>query len=174
MESQVRRLSVVVVFASLALLAGTVAAVFSPGLRHILGLARHPRAYQIGERVDIPREAFETTSYTLVIFTRASCAACQAVQPRLKELAKEISATRDVRVSVVMPAQSPDEGRKYVQGLGLTDSSFFPLTLRSLRLRVVPTAMLVDRDGTILGVSEGAGESFRAFTDFVLSRLGTT
>jgi hypothetical protein len=171
LELRIRRLAVGVLCGCLALVLGTAVVVVSPRLRQALGLGRVSPAYQVDEVVDLPPDAYTGAEHTLVVIARASCAACQAVRPALLGLIGQIRGIEGVRISVVMPDNRIAEGAEYVRDLGLPESSFVPLTLRKqLRVRAVPTALLVDRAGKILAVCEGV-EAFHEFTRLVLSRV---
>jgi len=156
------------------LVAATSAAVVSPRFRQLLGFPSDSPAYRVGDLIDVPREAYEGTPYSLIVFARASCGACQAARPVLAELVEKVIHDPNYRIVLVMPSGSAAEGRDYVRGLGLPESSFVPQVLRAFRVRAVPTALLVDHRGTILAVSEGLGDPLHALTRLVLSRVNAS
>lgn len=169
-ETQLRRLATGILCVSVLVVAVTSAAVAFPRFRQLLGFPGDSAAYRVGDQVDVPPETYEGTPYSLIVFARASCAACQAARPVLAELVENVRADADLRIVVLMPSGSPAEGLEYVRGLGLPESSFLPRALREFRVRAVPTALLVDHRGRILAVSEGLGEPFHALTRRVRSR----
>jgi len=170
-----RRLTLGVVCGCVALVIATAAAVASPRLRDFLGFTTEPApAYRIGETVDVPARLYEGASYTLVVFARASCGGCQLVKPVLADLVQQIGKTEHMRASFVMPSRSSADEVYYAQTIGLPASSVFPDVLGNFRVRVVPTALLVDDAGTIVAVSEGVGDSLRDLARVVASRVNGT
>ena len=170
-EPQLRRLATGVICVCVALVLATSAAVAFPRFRHLLGFSADAQAYRIGELIDVPRETYDQTPQSLIIFARADCEACQAARPVLAALVEQVQHDSNFRIVLLMPSRSPSEGLDYVRSLGLQESSFVPRALKDHRVRAVPTALLVDRDGTILAMSEGLGDPFHALTRLVLSRV---
>lgn len=173
-ETQLRWLSGAIICACVALVLATSAAVAFPRVRHLLGFSPDSRTYRVGDLIDVPAETYEGTPYSLVVFARASCEACQAARPVLADLVEKIKHDPNYRIVLVMPSGSQSEGLDYVRGLGLPESSFVPRVMRDFRVRAVPTALLVDRSGTILAVSVGLGDPFHALTRMVLSRVNAS
>jgi hypothetical protein len=58
-----------------------------------------------------------------------------------------------------------------VRALGLSESRLFPLDVRALKLRVVPTVLIVDQHGVILAVSEGGGDHLDELASWVLAEV---
>ena len=167
-ETQLRRLATGIICVSVLAVAVTSAAVAFPRFRQLLGFPSESAAYWVGDQVDVPPETYEGTPYSLIVFARASCAACQAARPMLAGLIENVRDDADLRIVVLMPSDSPAEGLEYTRGLGLPESSFLPRALREFKVRAVPTALLVDHRGRILAVAEGLGDPFRALTQRVL------
>jgi hypothetical protein len=147
----------------------TVALILSPRLQVLVGLARSVEAYRVGDRVDVPSDAYERARYTVILFGRASCAACQRAAPALGRLFA-VLVQSEVGVRVVAPKASSNEQLSYVRSLGLEDADFLPAEMRTLRVRSVPTALLVDREGLIREVAEGE-DRLEAFAVTVLARI---
>jgi predicted transcriptional regulator len=68
----------------------------------------------------------------------------------LERLVAESSAAVDTRVVMVTGQGARDSEVRFAEELGLDARQVVPLDLRRLRLRHVPSAVVVDRDGTVL------------------------
>jgi thioredoxin-related protein len=169
-DVRLRRLTQAVILSCLALVLATAAVVASPRLRLALGLDDSRDAYRVGDRIDTQPETYQESAYTLIVFARASCGACQKARPVLSDVIRQADDSEELRVSLIMPAESRADGLEYVRQLGLSESRLFPAALRRLKVRVVPTAVFVDHTGMILGVSEGADEPLRTLGRLVLSK----
>ena len=56
-----------------------------PRVTNALGMRHAPEpAYRAGQTIDTPADWYASSSYTLVVFARASCGACQTAQPFLE------------------------------------------------------------------------------------------
>jgi hypothetical protein len=140
----------------LAVFAATIGMLAWPRLTRAVGVTPAPAepAYRAGSRIDTPVEWYQAAPYTLLLFERASCTACQTAQPFFKRLVDDIGAT--VRVVLVTSAGEADEDAQYARGLGLQAHSI-RTAVPGLQVRVTPTLVLVDRQGTILNAWEGVG-----------------
>jgi hypothetical protein len=140
----------------LVVFAGTLGLLLWPRLTGALGVTPAPAApaYRAGAVIDTPAEWYQAAPYTLLLFARASCSACQTAQPFFKRLIDNIGET--VRVVLVTSAGEADEDAQYARGLGLQSQSI-RTAIPGLSVRVTPTLVLVDRHGTILNAWEGVG-----------------
>jgi thioredoxin-related protein len=158
----------------LVIFAGTLGVLAWPRLTGALGVAPAPAepAYHAGAVIDTPAEWYQAAPYTLLLFARASCSACQAAQPFFKRLVDNIGAT--VRVVLVTSAGEADEDAQYARGLGLQAHSI-RTAIPGLSVRVTPTLVLVDRQGTILNAWEGVGpvEKQTEIAETLTSRLAS-
>lgn len=173
-EPQLRRLATGIICICVLLVAGTSAAIAFPRFRQLLGFPSDSPGYRVGDVVDVPPAAYERTSHSLIVFARASCAACQAARPVLAELVEKVKDDASLRVVLVMPAVNPSESLEYVRGLGLPESSFIPRQQREFKVRAIPTAVLVDQRGRILAVAEGLGDPFHELAERVVSRVNAS
>jgi len=150
------RLATGVTIACALVLAGTLALFFSPALRARLGLgAPVGPAYVAGDRIDLPAELYGATPATLFIFARSTCSSCQRAQPVLAAAVHALRATPGVAIRLV-PTRAPDADELgYARAIGLREADVTPVTMAQLRLRVVPTVVLVDREGRIRFSVEG-------------------
>ena len=142
--------------ALLAVFAATLATLAWPRMTDALGgepSAPEP-AYRAGAAIDTPKEWYQGAQYTLLLFARASCSACQTAQPFFKRLVNDIGAT--IRVVLVTSAGEADEDAYFARGLGL-EANAIRTAVPGLSVRVTPTLVLVDRQGTVLDAWEGVG-----------------
>ena len=126
-----------------------------PRVTNALGMRRGPLpAYRAGQTIDTPAAWYSGAPYTLVVFARASCGACQTAQPFLKQLVTDLGSKSMVVLGTT--GKEPKEELGYGQSLGLADASV-RVVPAGLRVRATPTLVLVDRDGKILAAWEGVG-----------------
>ena len=94
-----------------------------------------PTAYRVGERVDLPARYFEGHAATLVIVTKAGCAACERCAAFHQSL-REAALSAGVDVQWIHAEQTPEGD------LG--------------RIHVVPSLVLLNSAGIVLEMKEGA------------------
>jgi hypothetical protein len=139
-----------------AVVAGTLLAIAMPAWRRALGFgdADHA-AYAVGDRVDVPREIYESAPLTLLLFTRADCVACQSAKPTFTSLITRLRHRGALRVAMVVRPGSEREERPYLHDLGLDDTSLVTADFSALRMKRVPTTLLVDQQGIVRYFVEG-------------------
>jgi hypothetical protein len=143
--------------ATLAVALGlTLAIIVWPKIERVFGITPQaaPAAYQAGQRIDVPADWYQSSPYTLVVFARASCGACQQAQPFLQQLIADVR-TRGT-VLLASPGLEPEDDRHYARQIGLTDDQTRNVPA-GVRVRATPTLVLVNRRGEILGAWEGVG-----------------
>jgi hypothetical protein len=155
-DSLVGRAATTAIVTCLLLVAGTVGAIAWPRLAVTLGVTPAGRAapYVTGQTIDVPADWYRTSPHTLVLFARAGCSACQAAQPFFKQLVTDLKG----RATMVLVSSSDDRERdaEYGRGLGLKDPAI-QVTPGNLKVELVPTLVLVNQRGEILGAWEGVG-----------------
>jgi peroxiredoxin len=139
------------------LLGATVVAVAWPRITHTLGVkpaAAREAAYRTGQTIDVPAEWYQSSPYTVLLFARASCGACQQAQPFFKQLVAGLKG----RASVVLAGsdQEREDDATYGRALGLKDPSLL-VAPAGLKVRATPTLVLINQRGEILGAWEGVG-----------------
>ena len=156
-DQLVRRASVAVSAGLALMVIATAGYIVWPQIAPKLGVtpATAPAPYVAGQTVDVPATWYATAPHTLIVFARASCAACEKAQPFLKEIVGQMSG----HGTVVMghPAGAPEADKKFASGLGITHDHVIETT-PGLRVRATPTLVLVDRQGRIVDAWEGAGK----------------
>ena len=114
-------------------------------------------AYSIGDTIDIPQQLYGGASETLVVFVRESCTACQEAAPDIAKLSAALGAmSANVPTVVLTGSTHVEADRAFAKRLG--DVTHQHLAFNTLRLRTVPTMVLVNRRGTVLYSQEGRGE----------------
>lgn len=163
------RLTVAAAVASLVLVAVTAIVLARPDLRDAVGLGP-ASAYAVRGRIDAPPEVYRTSPYTLVVFARSTCAVCRSAVPFLTTLVREAAAD-GVAVRLVSSAPVAPDERAFAETWGLDPAAIVGVDLRSMRVRHVPTIVLVDREGEIHYAREGAIPA--AAQDELLRRLSS-
>jgi thiol-disulfide isomerase/thioredoxin len=151
----VGRLATGVTIGCAALVAITIAALAFPAVRSWLGVSSaRSTSYSVGQQIDVPASLYDTSAATLLIFARSTCGVCQSAKPVFAALAAELRALPQARVLVLASNTSGDE-RVYVRDLGLQDTQLVTMSFGGLRLKVVPTLVLVNRRGAVEYTAEG-------------------
>lgn len=150
-----RRIATAAALACVAVVAVTIAAVAFPSLRSRLGLVPStPPSYRVGERIDVPARFYEEAPHTLFVFVRSNCAACQSAKPALERIADTFRQAM-TPVLVISTGARATDGIGYAAEIGVERTSVLALDVSTLRLRVVPTIVLVNRAGEVLYAAEG-------------------
>jgi hypothetical protein len=142
------------------MLVATIVVVGWPRVASFVGVKKTapPPVYATGDQVDVPAAWYANAPHTLIVFARASCAACEKAQPFLKAVAGRMDGHGDVVMA--HPAGAPEDDQKFARGLGVADDHVFLIT-GGLRVRATPTMVLVDQRGKVVGAWEGAGKEER-------------
>jgi len=140
----------------LVVLTATTVLVFtSQSARDALGLGPQTGpAYKIGERVDLQRSILEGEHATVVVFSRSACSSCQASKPLLSLLARDVAGRPDVAMILVAPRLS-DAELAYADEIGVRRSSVRSADPLTVRAKVTPTVLVVDRSGHVQFAHEG-------------------
>jgi thiol-disulfide isomerase/thioredoxin len=143
--------------AALVLALGVTAIVIAwPRVASAIGIKRAApaAAYRTGDHIDVPKDWYQSSNYTLVLFARSSCSACQAAHPFLQKLVAGLKGK--AAVAMASTELERDDDLRYGRSLGIDDDAN-RVTPGGLRVRATPTLVLVKRDGTVLGAWEGVG-----------------
>ena len=155
-ERALHRASVAASLGLVLMVAATAGYIVWPRVASALGIApaTAPAAYHAGERFDGPADWYTRDDVTLVVFGRASCAACQSAQPFLKSLVERVGG----RAGAVLAHPPGEEAADvaYAKTIGVTEDRI-RIVGAGLRVHATPTIVLVDRTGLIVGAWEGAG-----------------
>lgn len=117
----------------------------------------------------------EDHELTLINLWATWCPYCLIEFPHLEEAYAQYGDRVGVVALSIEPADTPEQMREIVDEMGLT----FPVASDTgvgladmLRVQSIPTSVLVDQEGTILYVLNGAMPSAEAFTEFFDYFLG--
>lgn len=140
--------------ASLVLVTVTAVAVASPSVRHAVGFGSAP-AYATHGRIDVPSAIYESSPHTLVVFARSTCTVCQRSVPFLAQLVRE-AARAGVQVRLLSSAPLTSDELAYARALGLDPTQVVATDWKTLRVKRVPTLVLVNQRGEIDYAREGS------------------
>ena len=150
------RTASVITAACTTVLLVTAGALALPAIRARLGFVpARTLSYPVGGQIDLPAGIYTQAAKTFVIFARTSCVACQHAKPVLTEMIATLSKYDDVRVVMVTGERLAADETKFAAALGLSAGAVIRMDLDPLRLRVVPTTVLVDSHGAVLYSTEG-------------------
>jgi hypothetical protein len=156
----VRRASIAASICLAAMLATTVVYIGWPRVTSALGIRTvpppAPPAYAAGQQVDVPAAWYADAPHTLIVFARASCAACEKLQPFLKQIVGRMGG----HAVMAHPPGAVTDDQQFGRGLGLADDRIV-MTVPGLRVRATPTIVLVTRGGVVIDAWEGAGREDR-------------
>jgi thiol-disulfide isomerase/thioredoxin len=152
----VGRIAFALSIGSAALVLLTVGALAMPAARARLGLAPvRTSGYPVGGRIDVPPSVYDASPYTVVLFARSTCVFCQRARPLFAKLAADVAEDPSVRMVMVSSPSGRTGDLEYARSVGLDESRIVVLDPRSLRLKTVPTLVLVDRQGQVRYSHEG-------------------
>ena len=158
-EERVRKITTAVMVASLATITVTAAVVALPFLRSRFGVSVPVTPeYVAGQQIDVPAALYDSTKYTLIYFASATCGACQRSKASLSQMTSEVSRRAGTRVMLVTSQAFREQELGFGRELGLDDPGIVALNLATLRLKRVPTVVLVDHTGRVLASHVGVLE----------------
>jgi hypothetical protein len=117
------------------------------------------RGYALGDRIDVPDAIFRDRPYTLVIFARSSCGASQAMKPLLAAIAKSVSTSDGMGVTLITPMSDRQAEDEFAAEIGIGRRQTMPLDLAGLRVSRVPTLVVVNQQGEVQFVRSGRPSS---------------
>lgn len=114
-------------------------------------------AYKIGERVDLPPAQIVPAKFTVIVFARSTCGACQASKPTLAKVVDLAKDRPHVAVELLAVAGLAQSELLLADTLGIPRTNVRAYDkIESIKLKVVPTVMVVNEAGTILYAYQGA------------------
>jgi len=152
------RIALTVTLLLVIVLAATVGRVAGRRALESLGwLAPSTSSYVVGDTLDLPPEVYRATPFTLVLFARSTCAACEAAAPFFQSIATEVAARSNARMVLSSPVDGPNASEiAYAHALGLEDRAVTPWRGVKPRVRNVPTLVMVNDAGVVLAAWQGA------------------
>jgi hypothetical protein len=106
--------------------------------------------------LDLPPSAMHAAKKTVLIAVSVRCPHCQS-SPVLYRQVQEVSA-RDLhlRVIVAMPEAEKEVAREFLRAKGLGTAELWLTDLPALGITKLPTVLLIDSEGRVLGEGLGA------------------
>jgi hypothetical protein len=133
----------------------TALAGFLPAIKAGLGWSSADRAvYVPGDSIDVPRDFYSNNAQTLLVFAPGTCGACLRSASSFGKLAEELRGS-NTHFVLITPAIRRVDQQTLVSAASLQASESMALDLTTLRLKNVPTVVLVNRAGRILYSREG-------------------
>lgn len=115
-------------------------------------------AYALGETLDVPPSLYAGAEQTLVIFVRESCSVCRAEADGLAKIAATLKELPSPLPTVVVTGSNDVEADSaFARSFGQIRHEH--VAFSRLKLQVVPTIVLVDRQGTVLYAREGRSKT---------------
>lgn len=108
----------------------------------------------VGAKIELPGVDLSSNEKTLLLVLQEGCRYCTESGPFYQKLAQETANKGgQVKLVAVLP-QVPDEGRRYLSGLGVPVAEVAQASLDSLSVGGTPTLIMVNR-GTVADVWVG-------------------
>jgi thioredoxin-related protein len=102
-----------------------------------------------GEKISLADVDWQKGRQTLLIVLSQGCHFCAESVPFYQRLAKEARSRGDIQLVAVLP-QSPEEGQKYLDDLGVPIKEVKQAPLSAIKVRGTPTLILVDGKGMVV------------------------
>lgn len=115
----------------------------------------HPHGPEVGSKLEVAGLDLSGEGRTLMLVLQKGCHFCTESGPFYQRLAREAAARGGrVKLLAVLP-QEEEEGRKYLDGLGVTIECVARASLRALDVTGTPTLIMLER-GKVSDVWVGA------------------
>jgi hypothetical protein len=164
-------LIVVALALALVMVGAYVPSVGSQLLRHVG--QKSMRGYVAGERIDLQQDRYSASPFTLILFARSNCGACQRALSSLRQL--HDSLPPGTKLIIVTPTGLPEEPElRYAEAIGLTARDVYRVDPFKTRARSTPTLVLVDKSGRIRFVREGMSAEKYAEVSGAILRASAT
>ena len=141
------------------MVAATAGSIAWPRVAGAVGLDRNAVravAYPAGATIDTPPAWHQDTPYTLVIFARSTCAACEKAAPYLTGLIASLRGRAAVVYASAGVKLARAEELQAARAIGVGESQVHEAPA-GLKVRVTPTLVLVNQRGEVLASFEGVG-----------------
>ena len=109
--------------------------------------------FEVGSASDLPVQWHQGASATVVIFVSGQCQACLQSAPFHRDL-RSSAAGAGLRVVTALTSLT-DDPSAYAAAESLADRDVVTFDFTGSRLRVVPTIVIVDRNGVVVETKEG-------------------
>lgn len=138
----------------LLLLGGGVLLLLSPPSRDAVRRLTGLEGFTVGARVSVAPLQPQTARLTVIVLSRASCAASRRAENSLRDLAVRARRLGDVNVALASTSHRLEDDTTWAARLGV------PTTISGLsvasRVRLIPAVLVVDRSGRVRYYREGS------------------
>lgn len=107
-----------------------------------------PTQVSVGTKVSVPDVDWSRSNKNLVLVLSDTCRYCTASAPFYKRLVQERAQRDSFRLTAVLP-EPVDNGRKYLNDLGVSIDEVKQLSPDAIRVRGTPTLLLVNNVGVV-------------------------
>lgn len=104
-----------------------------------------------GEKISLPNVDWEKSHQTLLLVVSPNCHFCSESVPFYKKLVLQAASAGDIRLVAVLP-QPINQGRKYLNDLGVEINEVEQADLSSIQVSGTPTLILVNSQGVVTDV----------------------
>jgi hypothetical protein len=133
----------------------------TPAAAAVRAAAPAPRPmYQPGETIAVPGVDFAKADRTLLLVIRSTCKYCTESMPFYKDLAGDRRPAGNVRIVALSPDEIPIS-HAYLGTYSVKLDEVVKVPLTALKVRGTPTAILVDKVGTVLNLWPGMLDAAR-------------
>lgn len=122
--------------------------------RSMVGLSGMEPSYRAGDRIDLGFAGAPRARRTVLVFSRADCAACIRSKPEFASLSAALGA-RNVRLVLVIHGGATPPAVAFGRDIGIPAEHVVALESTPLHILRVPALAVVDEQGRILVYSEG-------------------
>jgi thioredoxin-related protein len=143
-----RRLEVA---ANVAIIVVAVLVCFVVVKTYLLGGSARPQQSQapaIGSKVSVPDVDWGKNGRTLVLVLQKGCHFCAESAPFYQRLVHDTAGREGLRLVAVLP-QQVEEGKQYLNGLGVPIDEVRQASPNDLGVQGTPTLLLVDNSGAV-------------------------
>lgn len=103
----------------------------------------------VGTKLTLSGVDWSKSKQTLVLALSKSCHFCTESAPFYQKLSQEEAKSDRVRLVAVFPRETQEEGRQYLDELGISVAQVATVSLQSIGARGTPTLILVDGSGRV-------------------------
>ena len=110
-----------------------------------------PRDFSVpaGAKVSLPGVDWSNNNQTLLLVLQKGCHFCTESAPFYQRLVREMAGRENIHLIAVLP-QTSDEGKKYLDDLGVTIEEVKQAQLGSIGVYGTPTLILVNNQGVVI------------------------
>jgi hypothetical protein len=178
LDRQLGRLAII----GIALLASGVAASLGVLVVRATNAEESVSGYAVGQNVDVPTAWFHSSAFTVLMFARSDCQGCIEAKLLFQAITTLTKTAPRIRAILATPSDSADpDVVSLARDIGIDEGAVVTIDPTAVRLRIVPTLVLVDRGGKIVAIHATgltpelrarAGDIAQQFMSGALAALG--